>query len=378
MALPHADLVLPAGDKSTPRLASELCISLLAEWAGVQAADVSVRVVSGGITNNLIKARCTQVVWTVLDSLDLRSQLDAPGGREPVVLRIFGANTEVIIERARELAVLLQLNSSGLGAPVLATFANGRVERWLHARPLAPEELADPALSPRIAQAVAAFHTAAVAEPVEPQLWLRVRGWLETARTLRLPDAVQQARLERSVDFDELMTAVEEVQAACDAFASPTVYCHNDLLAPNFLLQEGDDEEQLKAAGAIYLIDFEYSAYGPRGYDLANHFCEWAGFECAYERYPSGVQQHAFLAAYLAAVSGGAGGDAAALAALIVEVDVFSLASHLYWGIWSLIQARYSALDFDYLGYHALRLAEFRRKKAEVLPPRRAAVRALP
>jgi hypothetical protein len=91
------------------------------------------------------------------------------------------------------------------------------------------------------------------------------------------------------------------------------------------------------------------------------------------------------------------------VAALVVEANVFSLASHLYWGIWALIQAkcvhaypahqaslpaargsvrassrvadcsfvsrpsRYSAIDFDYLDYHALRLAEYRRRRDGVL-----------
>ena len=35
-------------------------------------------------------------------------------------------------------------------------------------------------------------------------------------------------------------------------------------------------------SGRFYVIDFEYGAYGYRGYDLGNHFNEYAGFECDY------------------------------------------------------------------------------------------------
>ena len=299
---------------------------------------------------------------------------------EPVVLRVFGLNTEVIIERERELKartlgghrklcspltspgllaqVLLQLNAAGFGAPVLATFTNGRVEGWLHARPLEPVEMTDAERSPRLARLVAAFHAARVDEPREPHLWPLVRGWLETARTLVLPDPAKQAKL-ALIDLSSLAAEIEEVQAACDSLRSPTVFCHNDLLAPNFLEEAG---------GALHLIDFEYSAYGPRGFDLGNHFNEWAGFDCVYSRYPTDEQQRRFLASYLAASSSGGGAvDETALAALVVEADVYSLASHLYWCVWCLIQARYSAVDFDYLTYHEERMQEYWRRKAGVL-----------
>lgn len=45
---------------------------------------------------------------------------------------------------------------------------------------------------------------------------------------------------------------------------------------------------------------------------------------------------------------------------------MFSLASHMYWGTWAILQARYSPIAFDYLGYVALRWGECRRRWAEV------------
>jgi len=208
-----------------------------------------------------------------------------------------------------------------------------------------------------------------VDEPRAPQLWPRLRTWLATARELVLPDAAKQAKLERLVDWAELQSALDEVQRACDSLASPTVYCHNDLLAPNFLLQQAEGEPRL------HLIDFEYGAFGPRGYDIANHFCEWAGFECDYQRYPSEAQQRAFCAAYLAQAGEERPG---AVEALLLEVQVYSLASHLFWGIWSLIQTHYSQLEFDYLDYHLLRLDKFRLDRQRILATARAALNHSP
>lgn len=35
---------------------------------------------------------------------------------------------------------------------------------------------------------------------------------------------------------------------------------------------------------------------------------------------------------------------------LYVQTNQFALASHLFWGVWALIQAEHSYIDFDYLG----------------------------
>jgi hypothetical protein len=35
---------------------------------------------------------------------------------------------------------------------------------------------------------------------------------------------------------------------------------------------------------------------------------------------------------------------------LYVKVNKFALAAHLFWGLWALVQARHSDIDFDFLG----------------------------
>lgn len=52
---------------------------------------------------------------------------------------------------------------------------------------------------------------------------------------------------------------------------SPVVFAHNDMQEGNILLRTSPG----KIADRISLIDFEYCSYNYRGYDLANHFCEW-------------------------------------------------------------------------------------------------------
>ncbi|MCH86190.1 kinase superfamily protein, partial [Trifolium medium] len=50
---------------------------------------------------------------------------------------------------------------------------------------------------------------------------------------------------------------------------------------------------------ALYLIDYEYASYNYRGFDIGNHFAEYAGFECDYSLYPNMNEQYHFFRHYL-------------------------------------------------------------------------------
>ena len=48
------------------------------------------------------------------------------------------------------------------------------------------------------------------------------------------------------------------------------------------------------------------------------------------------------------------------------EVIAFFPVSHLWWGLWAAMQAKVSAIDFDYADYAAIRIGEFRRIRDDV------------
>ena len=133
-----------------------------------------------------------------------------------------------------------------------------------------------------------------------------------------------------------------------------------------------------------------------RGFDIANHFREWAGFETEWGELPSLVTQRLFLESYLDGLcsehsydlqgeeisrgggGGGGGGGILAegacaemgsearrgarddmIAEILEQVRLFSIASDSYWGLWALIQQRYSTISFEYLAYAMRRFARF-------------------
>jgi ethanolamine kinase len=313
-----------------------------------------------------------------------------------VAVKVFGDKTELVVDRAAEAAAVVALGDAGFGPQVMATFSNGRAERFLHCHTLRPEQMTGPPYRERVAAALARFHAVRPGPPHDPRapaLWPSIERWLAEARGLdwsaeAVPCAAKRAAAAR-IDYDALARDVARVRAACERAASPVVFAHNDLLSGNILVLQrcgegegdrGERDAEEDPSGPLTFIDFEYGAYNPRGFDLANHFNEYAGFECDYSRYPHGDAAKAdFLRAYLEAAAeagldeggGGSGrgrGGAppeeqeARLARLCAEVDAYSLASHAYWGAWSIIQARYSPIDFDYMAYHGLRWAELRKR----------------
>ena len=51
----------------------------------------------------------------------------------------------------------------------------------------------------------------------------------------------------------------------------------------------------------------------------------------------------------------------------VIECNLMALASHQFWGTWSILQAKYSPIEFDYMGYSKLRWDEYYRRKEEFL-----------
>lgn len=63
---------------------------------------------------------------------------------------------------------------------------------------------------------------------------------------------------------------------------------------------------------------------------------------------------------------------------LFDEVDIFRGVPGFYWGIWALIQATISQIDFDYASYAEVRLGEYWAWREEINGSRAAAAKEMP
>ncbi|KAJ2394354.1 hypothetical protein GGI23_004717, partial [Coemansia sp. RSA 2559] len=194
-------------------------------------------------------------------------------------------------------------------------------------------------------------------------------------------------------NWPKVLQAIDKFRIHFKQTRSPLVFAHNDLLAGNFL--------RLERTGKIEIVDFEYAGYNYRGFDIANHFCEWMVDYTQVEqsdildptRYPTEKERHNFLRAYIRAkafidanvkANAGAGKSDSAhpmkirpielseeqlckeVAELDREVALFVTATHLFWGINGLVKASTIDNNFDYVGHAAHRLSYFLSQVADM------------
>lgn len=183
----------------------------------------------------------------------------------------------------------------------------------------------------------------------------------------------KQTRWENSqYSVEKLSAEVDYIESMINQHStSPLGFCHNDILLENVVFSQ---EKQ-----RVSFIDFEYGDYNYIFFDVANHFNEYAGIETVdYSLYPTKDYQKNWLKVYLTTVKKLCGpaaselpspDDDGALDRLTDEINLFALSSNLFWGVWALVQAENSTIDFDFLEYGFIRLAEYFRAKPLFLSP---------
>lgn len=140
-----------------------------------------------------------------------------------------------------------------------------------------------------------------------------------------------------------------------------------------------NDELTSKEEPELMIIDYEYCSYNFRGFDIANHFQEWTydytndKFPFFHHRpkdYPNAQQIDNFITTYLANTEGTDDKNYVPTVEeknqLLDEIALFTLASHLLWFSWALININ-QEIEFGYLEYAAIRLKEYFEAKKKYL-----------
>ncbi|PVU88719.1 hypothetical protein BB561_005732 [Smittium simulii] len=264
----------------------------------------------------------------------------------------YGRKSEYIIDRQREIFNTLELSKVGLAQKIYCRFNNGIVYGYTEGTTVSPKEITQAPMINLIPKTLAKWHNSVIGGDKSPVLFVTLKKWLANIPDT-YSDPKKDAFFKNNFSKHEISEQIAFIENQAIKTNSPVSFCHNDLLSGNILLAESKD--------SVSFIDFEYGAYNYRGYDIANHFCEYAGFECDYTRYPNREHQAKWLTLYLSELHSidQAQVNKDELENLIYEISVFANASSLYWGIWSLIQANFSEIDFDYLSYAKLRFDHY-------------------
>src|SRR5271154_446976 len=187
--VPHLSKTLDmtlAGDAFKKQILLFLHKLVVAQWRAVPievASVIEVRRVYGALTNSIYQVTLPEDVdqWHGFKGL-------MPRAAPKLLLRVYGAHVENLIDRTHELAMLKRLSKHNIGPLLLGTFTNGRFEQWLDSQTLKRLELRDPNLSCSIARRMRELHDGVKLTYTErhspPSVWTSLDKWLPRAREI--------------------------------------------------------------------------------------------------------------------------------------------------------------------------------------------------
>ncbi|KAM3935414.1 ethanolamine kinase 2 [Leptodactylus fuscus] len=283
------------------------------------------------------------------------------GMKDAVLVRIYGKRTELFLDRDDEVTSFQLLQVHGCAPELYCTFQNGLCYEFMPGLALGREHVRQPQILRLIAHEMARYHCIPAHNGClpKPVLWQKLSKCLSI---LHSEEGIQDRFL---VGIPSLKVLDEEfiwLQKYLPSLNSPIVLCHNDLLCKNVIYNEDE--------GHVRFIDYEYAGYNYQAYDISNHFNEFAGVrEPDYRLLPDRETQLEWLRHYLGACRRlkGEEGDPhdKEVEDLYIQVDQFALASHYFWGLWALIQHRFSDIDFNFAQYAMLRFQQYFRVKPQ-------------
>lgn len=233
-------------------------------------------------------------------------------------------------------------------------FENGFVYGYIPGIPLKPSQLSNSLLYPLIANKIARWHQVeSVPGDRSPRLFRTLWKWFRNIPSRYTRPEVHEKFLKSDINIKFLEKELTDLEHSVKALNCPIVFCHNDLLSANIIYNPHDND--------VSFIDYEYGSFNYRTFDLANHFCEFSGFDCDYSLYPDEDFQRKWINEYLSHL----GLALDNCDQIMKEVKVFTLTAHFFWGLWGLVQAQVSDISFDYMGYAALRFAEYKKRRQQ-------------
>jgi thiamine kinase-like enzyme len=259
--------------------------------------------------------RGAELAWSELSGGLTNSNylVEAEGAR--YVVRIPGRSTELLaVDRANERANAEAAATTGVSPRVLEYLDewNVMVLEFVEGRTMTAESLRNVDQARRIASSLRRLH-AGPRFRTDFDMFRLTEFYLGVCddRGVRIPDG-----------FRDRLPQVSAVERAFVTNPVETVPCHNDLLAENYI----DDGRRL------WIVDFEYSGNNDPCFELGD-----TAQECAYDD----PLREALCEAYF----GSAREDR------LARMNLQAVMADVGWTLWAAIQAKISAIDYDFWGW---------------------------
>ena len=397
MAVPFLPLTFDNADAENSAL--KLVYEFNPSWK-TSEGEVEIVKFTDGITNTLCKA-----------TKKYPGKTDTENDAGALLMRAYGRDTDILISRDREVRAHSLLAGMGLAPPLFARFENGLMYGFVQGDVCTAEDFRKPEVYRQVAKLLGQWHGSLPISAITstpnleddaqrkhsglkdgkqtrpmPNIWSVMEQWIDA-----LPNNSEEEKTRNKVLKTELAELSAKFGETPGLGGKDYIFSHCDLLCGNVIMQKpsgvdlpnGDSKER-----PVSFIDYEYSTPGPAAFDGANHLAEWAGFDCEHQFVPTKSQRRDFLKYYVGSFRYHAISDDDTLAVEIDlkadieqiynQIDEFRGMPGFFWGIWALIQAMISQIDFDYVTYAERRLGEYWAWKAETDGSREREDREMP
>eukprot|EP00923_Selenidium_pygospionis_P022821 GHVN01039555.1.p1 GENE.GHVN01039555.1~~GHVN01039555.1.p1 ORF type:complete len:455 (-),score=141.63 GHVN01039555.1:269-1633(-) len=282
-----------------------------------------------------------------------------------LIIRIFGRNSEKLIDRQVEAHSIDLLRLHSLTPLTLLRFSNGFVSEFVPGRELLPSEMRSEYR--KVSAMMRRWHiilapvnltlTKSNSTPpdthiqsvrpstdkagceggmgslsgsawsddgvMRPILFDKMWGWYKAA-VMSHKSIVEELNIK--LQINRISQLVEERECGVG-------FCHNDLLCSNILVRDND----------VFFIDYEYAGINYVAFDIGNHLCEYAGYGSDFSKIPDLPFIEEFVESYLSVRVTGDTSEMRevseeSVTQLVDDVRLFMAASHCFWGLWALVK----------------------------------------
>ena len=318
--------------------------------------DISVSVVTGGLTNSLFLLK-------IESNKDIAS---IPSNPTCCLLRVF-ANIWSQDEIAMNNLVTAVLAERGIGPKIYGILPGnqGRLEEFYESRQLHTSELV--LHFDTIADMAGRFNRQTLPIPKNDNFLVNsMQRFLEKINSSPIKVEANIQKIEELRSQLDWKLEIQWIEGYLRSVGSPLLPCHNDLNETNFLLLTD---------GQLKLIDFEFCSYNYRGFELAQLYYEcsitmthpdYPYFKHTPGDYPTHEERRGFVTKYLNTFQPESIHGEAEIDCVVSEVEKMKLSVDLYWALWALAMA-FTDNRFPYPEYAQLRIQLYRMEKSKIL-----------
>ncbi|CAD8158434.1 unnamed protein product [Paramecium pentaurelia] len=311
--------------------------------------------------------------WSHLQSDDLRITktigitnktyiIEADATPSKIIFRHFGeVGVGLFLNREQELHIARQVAKCKMGPHFYGHTQHVRLEEYIENEVMSQESMKDPETYTLVAQTLCKFHQIDISGQMNDRTPLFEKHLQENS------DFLQQVREKVcsnlfSEDERSILSNMahwfseEEVKFLQSVLPKDDiVFSHNDLLANNILLIPPNFDK-------VVFIDFEYSSYNFRGFDIANYFNEsqfsYLNPNPPYFYIEEGMIDEDILKDFVKVYIEKSGLDLD-YQNLLHQVYIGQLFSHFFWAAWGIIMAKSNDIVFDYLAFVEVRYHKY-------------------